>query len=843
MVNRRYVAVFLAVLLPLLLALAAILFQLIRSESGVQEALARSNQQHVIQRGSQWIQNELSRLRGDVLILAEHSSLQSWLSTMSATELASLEDDLYAFARHRQLYDQVRFIDSSGKERVRIDREGELLRKVPVEALQNKSTRYYVKETLRLDQGEVYVSPFDLNVEYGELEQPLNPVIRFSAPVYDRQQRVRGLVVVNYLGNRLLQRLRDLADHGRGQEQVWLLNPDGYWILGPDPTKEWGFMYPARHDVSFAREYPKHWARVLSQGDTGQWELEGGLFTYQRFSRSIFSLGENPGSWTLISYVPIPTVGERMDVYISAFGLLGLLLVFVSGLVAYKDQQRYLNEQRTRESEARFRGLLDAEPDAVVIVNSHGTIRLVNEQTERLFGYDRLTLVGQVVEKLVPERFREQHVHNRMSYEQYPVTRPMGIGMDLYGVRSDGSEFPVEISLSPVETGQEWLVISTIRDITQRKHLEGIRERMQARFKSLVNNLPVGVYRHAMDGDGRFIEVNPAMVEMMEAETVSDLLKRSMSELHSDSQQQRKLAERLNEKGEVNEELHLKTLRGKGLDAAISAVRKRDEETGEVYVDGIIEDITQRKEAREQIQLLNQSLRERSLELESSNRELEAFSYSVSHDLRAPLRAIDGFSRTLIEEYSEALDSRGRDRLSRVRGAAQRMGTLIDDLLKLSRVSRAEMRHDLVDLSQLAREVLCRLEEEDRPRQVEFRIADALYTRGDAQLLKVVFDNLIGNAWKFTRDTENPLIEVGGDQTDPSLPVFYVRDNGAGFDMAYSDKLFTAFQRLHDFDEYPGTGIGLATVNRIVRKHGGRIWAEGKVNEGACFFFTLGQAE
>ena len=532
--------------------------------------------------------------------------------------------------------------------------------------------------------------------------------------------------------------------------------------------------------------------------------------------------------------------GGRLDAYIVVFSLLALLLVVVSGLIAHKDRLRYLNEQRIRESEVRFRGLLDAAPDAIVIVNSKGVIQLVNEQTERWFGYNRSALIGMTVEQLIPERFRSQHVVNRERYKQHPVMRPMGKGMDLYGLRRDGDEFPVEISLSPLDTGQERLVISIIRDITQRKRIENIRQRIQSRFKTLVNNLPVGVYRHSMEGNGHFMEVNLTMLEMFEAETTNDLLSRSMSDFYSDGYQKKIFIDRLVAKGEIyGAELHLKTLRGKSFDAEITAVVKHDDETGASYIDGIVEDITQRKASEERIQLLNQSLQERSLELETSNRELEAFSYSVSHDLRAPLRAIDGFSRTLLDDYAGVLDARGSDRLKRVRGAAQRMGLLIDDLLKLSRVSRAEVHTELVDLSELAGEVIGELEEADRTRHVRFVAEEELYARGDVRLLKIMLDNLLGNAWKFTRETGSPVIEVGSDRTGSATAVFYVRDNGAGFDMAYSDKLFAVFQRLHDATEYPGTGIGLATVYRIVRKHGGRIWAEGEVGKGACFYFTL----
>jgi light-regulated signal transduction histidine kinase (bacteriophytochrome) len=229
-------------------------------------------------------------------------------------------------------------------------------------------------------------------------------------------------------------------------------------------------------------------------------------------------------------------------------------------------------------------------------------------------------------------------------------------------------------------------------------------------------------------------------------------------------------------------------------------------------------------------------------ELEGTNRELEAFSYSVSHDLRAPLRTIDGFSQILQEDYEEALDDEGLDYLGRVRAASAHMATLIDDLLDLSRVGRRPLRREPVDLARLASEIVEDLGAAQPARNVEFAAGENIKAYGDVSLLKVALENLLGNAWKFTEREPEARIEFGADRwprPGTLTPVYYVRDNGAGFDQAYADKLFGAFQRLHGQDEFEGTGIGLATVARIVHRHGGRVWAEGKVGGGATFYFTL----
>jgi len=233
-----------------------------------------------------------------------------------------------------------------------------------------------------------------------------------------------------------------------------------------------------------------------------------------------------------------------------------------------------------------------------------------------------------------------------------------------------------------------------------------------------------------------------------------------------------------------------------------------------------------------------QRIAERTAQLELANAELESFSYSVSHDLRAPLRSMDGFSQALLEDHGDKLDAEGKKYLQHVRESAQQMARLIDDLLGLSRVTRSELRREPVDLGALARVVLARLQRDEPERKAEILVSDGLVANGDAQLLGLVLQNLIGNAWKFTCKTPLARIEFGV-QMNGGRRVYFVRDNGAGFDMAYAGKLFGVFQRLHSAAEFEGTGVGLATVQRIVQRHGGRVWAEGQVGRGATFRFTL----
>ncbi len=252
----------------------------------------------------------------------------------------------------------------------------------------------------------------------------------------------------------------------------------------------------------------------------------------------------------------------------------------------------------------------------------------------------------------------------------------------------------------------------------------------------------------------------------------------------------------------------------------------------------LIREVSERKRAEEDIRGLNAQLVQRSAQLEASNKELEAFSYSVSHDLRAPLRGIDGFSQAVLEDYQDKLDDSGKSYLQRVRAASQRMSQLIDAMLNLAKLTRAEIHTQTFDMSAVVQNIVDDLQKIDPDRQMECVVAQNIFATADPQLLRAVLENLLSNAWKFTRQQEHPRIEFGYEQYK-GQPAYFVKDNGAGFDMTYVHKLFGAFQRLHAYTEFPGVGVGLATVHRIIQRHGGQIWAEGAVGEGATFHFTL----
>lgn len=570
----------------------------------------------------------------------------------------------------------------------------------------------------------------------------------------------------------------------------------------------------------------------------------------------------------------------------SAGTLMGVILLLLAGFridreinisTRMRAQLQALNadlekrvQQRTAalgESEGRLAGVIQSAMDSILTVDEQGSIVLFNAAAERTFRCPAAEALGQPIERFIPQRFHAAHAgHIRRFGETGFTNRAMGTTGALWAQRADGQEFQIEASISQITAGATKLFTVILRDVSERVQGEKERDRLgavvetareaqqdQTRMLQLVLD-SMGEGLVAADGRGHFLLWN---------NSASKLLGQGPAELPLEQWSPHYacyLPDGLTPC--PTDQLPLvRALRGESLQAELmiqhtaTEARFWIEFTGRPMHDsqgnlcgGVVafRDVTERRRAEQEIRTLNEELEQRVIkrtaQLQAANQELEAFTYSVSHDLRAPLRHISGFSQLLTEEYGSTLAPEAQHHLQRIQEGTRRMGMLVDDLLNLARVGRRDLTLRVSGLKAVVDEVIEELAPECDGRQIEWKIGDLPFVECDPGLMKQVFQNLLANALKFTRPRAQAVIEVG-QMDERGSPAVFVRDNGVGFNMKYADKLFGVFQRLHRPEDFEGTGVGLATVQRIVQKHGGRIWAEAEVDKGATFYFSLGSSE
>ena len=492
--------------------------------------------------------------------------------------------------------------------------------------------------------------------------------------------------------------------------------------------------------------------------------------------------------------------------------------------------QRKQVQDALRKSEARYQALFDYAPDGILVADSRSRYLDANASACRMLGYARNELIGLQAADIVAER---EQPHIGLALET--IIAGAEYRREWKFRRKDGTTFEADVIATTMPDGN---LLGLIRDITERKKVEAT----VLQLANIVTYSDDAIIGKSLDS---IITSWNAGAERIFGYTADEMVGSTITRIIPPERlpEEEMIMRRITQ-GESVE--HFETLRqakdGRLIDVSVTVSPVKDAAGRITGASKIVRDITAEKTAEAKIHQLNAELEqrvvERTAQLEAANKELEAFSYSVSHDLRAPLRAVDGFSQAVLEDYGPQLPEEGRRYLQTIRGSAQKMGMLIDDLLAFSRLSRQPLSTQTVNTGKLVREVLEELQGQQPERAVEIQVGELPSCRGDAALLKQVWVNLLSNAFKYTRQRRPAVIEVGS-KLAQGEQAYYVRDNGTGFDMRYVHKLFGVFQRLHRAEEFEGTGVGLAIVQRVIHRHGGRVWAEGEPDRGATFYFTL----
>ncbi len=507
------------------------------------------------------------------------------------------------------------------------------------------------------------------------------------------------------------------------------------------------------------------------------------------------------------------------------------------------------SEEALRRSEARKSAILESALDAIVTIDAQGKIIEWNPAAEKIFGYSRELALGRAFTELMAPASNEEL--NRKGLGRYLQTgrgRLLGQRLELMALRANGAEFPVELTITHISSGEQTVFTSFIRDITERRRTEEALRKSEERFRLLVEGVEdYAIYM--LDPHGRVTTWNVG-AERIHGYRAQEIVGRRFHRFYTPEDCDRRKPDQAlavaTSEGRYHDEHWLVRKNGAPFWASFVITALRDEGSKLTGFSTIARDVTTRKQAEDEIRRLNAALerqvKERTAELEAAYNEIEAFSYSISHDLRAPLIHIAGFVEMLKSDLGAKLDDRSRRHLETICNSTETMGRMITDLLTLSRIGRADMRKVRLNLGDLVKDVQRELLPQLQNRTVHWTVAELPEVNADPVLLRQAMFNLLSNALKFTRKRPEARIEIGQAPTDTEA-VVYVRDNGVGFDMQYAAKLFGVFQRLHPATEFEGSGIGLANTRRIIQRHGGRTWAESRPNDGATFYFSLPRTE
>jgi PAS domain S-box-containing protein len=779
------------------------------------------------------VQNDVDETVGDLRQLSSGDGLTDYLNTGNPADLQRAIARAVFTSKDNPDYDQVRLLDENGHEIFRVSANGAV---APSAQLQDKSSRGYFKKTNALSPGQLYISSIELNVENGAIEQPIKPTLRLAVPIFDAQGRHRGIYVINYLAVNIFNQLR--RDVPRRAQRLRILNEQGYWLAGASPDSEWGFDLPDHAAANLAKTDPQVWQRITTDPN-GQVRFHGGFFTWDRIEPRTFAPGKpvqivsDDNYLVLASDFTEEEWADTLEPLRQAFIVVGTLLVVLTTFSA----RFFLSRRQAQLERDRFFNL---SRDMLCIAGFDGFFKRINPTWEMALGYTSKELTSQPFITFVHPDDRTRTVAETAKL----VKGDESVDFENRYRCKDGTYRWLLWSARSVAS--DGVIYASARDTTERRQIEEKLRLSEERLRLMVESLrDYAIFM--LSPEGKVMSWNSG-AERIHGFTAAEIVGQHFSRFYPPD----KVAEKFPdlelklaaENGRFEDEGHRLRKDGSRFWANVIITPMRNSQGELLGFVKVTRDITARKDAAERIENLNHELKSRADLLESANKELESFSYSVSHDLRAPLRHIHGFVELLQKSPAFEGQQASQRHMAVIAKAAREMGMLIDDLLAFSRTGRAEMQFSTVNMRDLVDQCIRGLETEIGDRKITWEIAPLGTVQGDPSLLRLVWANLLGNAVKYTRPRSEATIEILREerhdiQGEPQDVVYSVCDNGVGFDMRYASKLFGVFQRLHRADDFEGTGIGLANVQRIIHRHGGKVWAVSEVNAGATFSFSL----